>query len=174
MTAKVLPHRKTVNDLLLLATKRMTEAKSSCVRAGETLLELRERIEAGEAGDVGWWDYYEKHFAFTRRHAERLMALASQENPQQAHEQAKAKHAADMRERRVEQAENCNHATHVSRKNNPIESSPRPQLRIVATEKPQEPELRWGLIEEAIGLVRAMSRAERLQFVMQLKKIYRE
>jgi hypothetical protein len=47
------------------------------VKCGQTLLERRRRIEAGEAGPVGWWQSYDSHFARPRSYAERVMALAA-------------------------------------------------------------------------------------------------
>src|SRR5262249_28893465 len=58
------------------------------VIAGQRLLELRTRIEAGEAGDVTWWDYYDKHLSSFRyrKDAEKLLKIAAAENPEEASE----------------------------------------------------------------------------------------
>lgn len=47
------------------------------VKCGQTLLELRRRIETGENSPVGWCQFYDSHFAKPRSHAERLIALAA-------------------------------------------------------------------------------------------------
>jgi hypothetical protein len=60
--------------------------------AGRMLLELRQRIEKGEAGkDVVWWPWYESKFVRSRRDAERVMAMAGAEDPEAAWEEEKAK-----------------------------------------------------------------------------------
>ena len=60
-----------------------TEAKY-VLQAGWRLLELRKRVEAGEAGDVGWWEYFETKFAGhikSRKYAEKLMRWAQANDP---------------------------------------------------------------------------------------------
>jgi hypothetical protein len=69
------------------------KARSARVECGMELLALRARIEGGEAGEISWWSYYEQKFTRSRADAEKVMAIASAENPQAAHEAAKAKNA---------------------------------------------------------------------------------
>ena len=66
------------------------KAHSARVECGVALLALRARIEAGEAGEISWWSWYALKFTRDRRDAERVMAIASAENPQAAHEAEKA------------------------------------------------------------------------------------
>ena len=47
--------------------------------AGQQLLALRKRIEAGECGDVGWWQWYEANVDRSRKDAEKLMRMAEDE-----------------------------------------------------------------------------------------------
>jgi hypothetical protein len=55
------------------------------IRAGQLLLTMRERIEAGEAGkNVGWWDWYKDNIVRSRRDAEKVMALARNADPEEA------------------------------------------------------------------------------------------
>jgi hypothetical protein len=67
------------------------KAYSSRIYAGQLLLELRARIEAGEAGDgVNWWDWYATKFVRSRKDAEKVMRLAREDDPEAAHEEEKA------------------------------------------------------------------------------------
>jgi hypothetical protein len=59
--------------------------------AGQKLLELRHRVEAGEAGKIGWWDWYEANIGRSRKDGEKLMRLAAAENPELAFEEERAK-----------------------------------------------------------------------------------
>ncbi|MCX7313799.1 MAG: hypothetical protein NTV56_19290, partial [Alphaproteobacteria bacterium] len=62
-------------------TNRAARAR---VRRGQLLLALRERIEAGEAGDVGWWRWYTAHIARSRRDGEKVMKIARGADPEAA------------------------------------------------------------------------------------------
>jgi hypothetical protein len=58
--------------------------------AGTMLLNLRSRIESGEAGDgISWWAWYESKFVRSRRDAEKVMALAASDDPVAADEDEK-------------------------------------------------------------------------------------
>jgi hypothetical protein len=93
----VVPHR-TLDQLVLDIHKkfrRTIEAhekfKAARIECGRDLLELRRRIEAGEAGKIiSWWEWYESKFTRDRRDAERVMAIAAAEDPVAAHEAEKA------------------------------------------------------------------------------------
>jgi hypothetical protein len=78
-------HRKW--ERVVDAEHRTRTARIEC---GIELMALRARIEAGEAGKIGWWEWYQQKFTRDRRDAERIMAIASAENPQAAHEAEKA------------------------------------------------------------------------------------
>jgi hypothetical protein len=78
------------------------KAYSARIYTGQLLLELRARIEAGEAGDnINWWEWHEAKFVRSRRDAEKVMALAKADDPEAAHEQEKAKAREGMRQRRA-------------------------------------------------------------------------
>lgn len=58
--------------------------------AGQKLLALRKRIEAGEAGEVTWWEWFETaDIGRSRRDAEKLMRMAGADDPDEAHETEK-------------------------------------------------------------------------------------
>lgn len=69
------------------------KAHSARVECGMELLALRARIEAGEAGAVSWWEWYPTKFTRSRQDAEKVMAIASAANPEQADAAAKARNA---------------------------------------------------------------------------------
>jgi hypothetical protein len=55
------------------------------LQAGQKLLSLRQRIEAGEEGDIAWWDWFEtQDLGRGRKDCERLMQVASSEWPEKA------------------------------------------------------------------------------------------
>src|SRR5262249_28421105 len=95
------------------ASKR--KAENCRVYAGKLLIALRARIEAGEAGEgVNWWVWYEKNFVRSRRDAERVMKLASADDPMTALEgERKATREAVRRHRKKS-------ATYVSRDDNKL------------------------------------------------------
>jgi hypothetical protein len=71
-----------IHAKLAEAITHETQALSARIEAGKMLPDLRKRIEAGEAGEVSWWEWYGKHFARSRRDAQRVMALAGAERGQ--------------------------------------------------------------------------------------------
>jgi hypothetical protein len=87
--------------------ERIVEAEqktqSARIECGMRLLELRARIETGEAGKITWWQWYEQKFARSRADAEKVMAIASDANPQAANEAAKARNAENNRAYRQRQ-----------------------------------------------------------------------
>lgn len=92
------------------------------VQAGQMLIALRKRIEAGEEGeDVQWWEWYESKFVRSRRDAEKVMALARSPDPEAAAQEERAATNERMkRQRSSEQPgeENLSPATaHVRRSN---------------------------------------------------------
>jgi hypothetical protein len=66
------------------------------ISAGKQFIELKVRIEAGEAGKgVKWWAWYAANFKNrTRRDAQRVMALARSDDPGAAAEEERAKNRA--------------------------------------------------------------------------------
>src|SRR6516164_698447 len=77
------------------------------ISAGKQLVELKVRIEAGEAGKgVKWWAWYAEHFKNrTRRDAQKVMALARADDPTAAAEEERAKNRAAVAAHRKRAAE---------------------------------------------------------------------
>ena len=73
--------------------------------AGQRLLELRQRVEAGEAGDASWWDLYDQRLAQfrTRKDAERLMRMAASDDAEAAFEAERTKARERMQKHRAAQ-----------------------------------------------------------------------
>ena len=73
--------------------------------AGQRLLELRHRVEAGEAGDASWWDFYDQHLAQfrTRKDAERLMRMAASDGAEAAFEAERTEARERMQKHRAAQ-----------------------------------------------------------------------
>jgi hypothetical protein len=75
-------------------------AANARLYAGLVLVELRRRVEAGEAGEVTWWAWYKEHFTRSRKDAEKLLKLAGAEDPEAAAEAARAKNADEAKKSR--------------------------------------------------------------------------
>ena len=78
------------------------------ISAGKQLVELKVRIDAGEAGKgVKWWAWYAENFKNrTRRDASKVMALARADDPEAAAEEERTKNheaVAAHRERKDEE-----------------------------------------------------------------------
>lgn len=54
------------------------------LQAGQKLLGLRKRVEDGEAGCVSWWEWFETQDLGSRTNAEKLMRIASADDPEGA------------------------------------------------------------------------------------------
>jgi hypothetical protein len=75
------------------------KAFNARLAAGQMLIILRERVEAGEAGNgVEWWPWYESKFVRSRKDAEKVMALARAEDPEAAAEEARARNSEHQRQ----------------------------------------------------------------------------
>ena len=61
------------------ATNHQVSMNRHRLAAGQHLLALRKRIEAGECGDVGWWQWYAANVDRSRKDAEKLMRMAEDE-----------------------------------------------------------------------------------------------
>ena len=64
-------------------------AEARCVKhrlqAGQLLLQLRERIESGEAGNgINWWEWCEQHIERSRKDCETLLRIANAPDPEAA------------------------------------------------------------------------------------------
>jgi hypothetical protein len=65
------------------------------LQAGQKLLQLRKRVEAGEVGDVTWWGWFEGQGLGSRSNAEKLLRMAAADDPEAAleHEQQRVREA---------------------------------------------------------------------------------
>jgi hypothetical protein len=62
-------------DELIEATRKKVQARR--IKIGHLLLELQQRIDAGENGDLcTFWEWFEDMFTRSRSDAERLMTIA--------------------------------------------------------------------------------------------------
>jgi hypothetical protein len=87
------------NSLRLSLTEASPQNRAR-IRAGQLLLAPRERIEAGEAGDIQWWTWYRRNIARSRRDGNKVMKLARAADPEAAAEAECAKNReAKSRER---------------------------------------------------------------------------
>ncbi len=86
-------------------------AETTCAKhqlqAGWRLLALRERVEAGEAGQLSWWEYFDTQFTGhikSRKYAEKLMKWAKSDDPEGAREAELASNRERNKATRQEQA----------------------------------------------------------------------
>jgi hypothetical protein len=57
-------------------TSHRASMNEHMLAAGAQLLALRARIEAGECGDVDWWEWFDANVRHSRKDAEKLMRIA--------------------------------------------------------------------------------------------------
>jgi len=135
------------------AFTKFTAARIEC---GAELLALRARIEAGEAGEISWWEWYQQKFTRSRADAEKLMAIASNMNPELAHAAAKARNAEINRAYRQRQQQ-------PSRSR---EREPEPEPEILPPEpNPQEIE------DRIINLFKQLHRQAQVRCATKLRRI---
>lgn len=93
-------------DLEIARVNAKSKEHDLTIQVGLHLIELRQRIENGEAGDeaaLTWWEWYAANFPSgrTRRHAERCMEAARAANPiahRQAEKEAQRERMAKLRQ----------------------------------------------------------------------------
>lgn len=80
-----------VESVVVEIRAHLYDAKNAEVRrdkfrlqAGQKLLGLRKRVEAGECGKVSWWDWFETQDLGSRSNAEKLMRIAGADDPDAA------------------------------------------------------------------------------------------
>jgi hypothetical protein len=111
---KAVQHLYSLEELVVQINGHIYDANHAYARGNKLrlkaalkLLELRRRVEAGEAGDVTWWAWFEAqtHLLLRgRKDAEKLLKIAAAEDPEQAfdEEQERVRLAvAKNRERRL-------------------------------------------------------------------------
>src|SRR5262249_20312160 len=102
---------KTLKELLEIfhakyaaAISHDSKASKARIEAAKALLELRHRIESGEAGAITWWQWFKENSDRSRGDAEKLLAIAKAEDPEAAVEEERRKARegmAEMRRRRT-------------------------------------------------------------------------
>jgi hypothetical protein len=125
-------------------------AENTCAKhqlqAGLRLLELRKRIEAGEAGEVSWWDWFDTQFTGyikSRKYAEKLMKWARADDPEAAREADYEQQRAAKRAKRARDADG-----------------------VTGNSKDDEPEEReeYDIVQHALRLVERMNEDQRASF----------
>jgi hypothetical protein len=71
------------------------------ITAAQKLLEARSRVEAGEAGDLGWKAWCEANIDRSYRDVQRLIATARADDPEAVEAKRREKNAEAMRKARV-------------------------------------------------------------------------
>lgn len=138
LSALVLEIRGHVHD----AGRAETTCAKHQLQAGCRLLALRDRVEAGEAGDISWWEYFDTQFTGyikSRKYAEKLMKWARADDPEAARE------ADHERVREAKQAR-----------------KEREALEFLETPNSRSED--YNVVEHALRLVGKMSEAERENF----------
>jgi hypothetical protein len=172
-------HMHTIDEMIHLVHTQFehvvsTQRKffSARIECGRLLNELRERVEAGEVGELAtWWEWYDDHFTRSRSDAQRLMAIAAAEDPVAAYEAEKT---------RVQVATQLYRARapgHSDRTNTQAVSTPNLTLvRQPEQAPPPEPRDDEGdrKIETIIALFRQLTRAERFKCVRRIRQVYRD
>jgi hypothetical protein len=139
------------------------KAQSARVECGIELLALRARIEAGEAGEISWWSFYERKFTRSRADAEKIMAIASEANPQAAHEAAKARNAEINRAYR--QRKQANTPAHRERE----QDKPLGEQQELLPPEPSQQDL----IDQIIDLFKQLHRQSQIRCAIKLRRILR-
>lgn len=150
------------------------------IRTGQILLELRARVDAGEIGEIAtWWEWYDDNFTRSRRDAERLMEIASAEDPQAAYQTAKDRNADQQRASRARKADAgaanplIRPTTTDSQSQAKPALAPKAILRII--DEPAEPDevVDQKEIDFLIGRFLDLSWPSRRAFAIKLRHVYR-
>jgi hypothetical protein len=162
---------RTIDELVLAAHKKWewidgvkTKYHSARAELAVTLLELRQRVEAGECGQVTWWEWYGDHFTRSRGDAEKLLAIASADEPLAAYIAAKASDA----ERSQKYRDQKKLPSDRQRGNSTTQS--KPKFTVVSAPDPEPDEIREELIDQAMDIVKMLTLQERLRFFAKLRK----
>ena len=146
------------------------------IRCGVKLLALKARIEAGEAGAIGWWAWYDTKFARDRRDAERVMAIAAAQNPEAVHEEEKVATRERMRVLRARPVSRSRERKHRPSASHEACAPERVEANSSTwpTQEVLPPNIQQDLIDEGMAVYRRMNRPTKRQFFVELRKAYRE
>src|SRR5262245_24101100 len=173
MTAEVVAlHKQSLKQVLTEvhrqfsnATEGNNKADRARIRAGVLLLQLRERIEAGEAGEgVKWWTWYRDNCVRDRKDAEKVMKLAASENPDAAAAAARLANREAVAKHRTEKG-----------KKSPAYSkreSDDPDAASQAGNKKTTARVGRNLVDDALALVEQMTNEQRREFSVQFRRHY--
>lgn len=138
------------------------KAESTCAKyqlqAGWGLLALRKRIEAGEAGHVTWWEYFDTQFTGhikSRKYAERLMSWAQKDDPEGAIEAERDRVRDAVRESRARRGQLRNGDSNADPSND-NQSSERDE---------------YDIVQHALRLVGRMNEEQRERFNDEYRRI---
>jgi hypothetical protein len=92
---------KAVHAKFFEAERHDNKANDARLAAGRMLIALRKRIEGGEVGEVGWWNWYGSNFTRSRKDAEKVMRLAGADDPEAAVEAERTATRKRMRAQRA-------------------------------------------------------------------------
>jgi len=84
LCAVALSEWNAIDELIERAREKIQARR---IKIGHLLLELQQRIDAGENGDLcTFWEWYADMFTRSRSDAERLMTIARDDNPEAAYQ----------------------------------------------------------------------------------------
>jgi hypothetical protein len=84
LCAVALSEWNTIDELIERAREKIQARR---IKIGHLLLELQQRIDAGENGDLcTFWDWYADMFTRSRSDAERMMTIARDDDPEAAYQ----------------------------------------------------------------------------------------
>ena len=79
-----MPPLETIAHEINIRLQRAAQADDHRISAGKLLIEARERVEAGEAGDITWSDWVKQHIDRSPGDVRKVMALARAGDPEAA------------------------------------------------------------------------------------------
>jgi hypothetical protein len=88
--------QKTLTELRYEFVTHLGNSERSRLKAGRVLLEMRRRVEAGEDGEISWWDWYAKNLGpsqRSRKDAQKLLRIAEANDPEAAEDDARKRNA---------------------------------------------------------------------------------
>jgi hypothetical protein len=160
-------------DELIESARKKVQARR--IKIGHLLLELQQRIDAGENGDLcTFWDWFQDMIPRSRSDAEHLMTIARQDDPEAAYQQRleKQKEYAERHYRKKFGAPpfkaEGQQALPAPSEPELIPPSPKPKSRFPEADDDDE------IIEEIVALYRRLSWGGRDKAAKRVIKLYDE
>lgn len=161
-------------EVVVTSQQKFFAARLAC---GQTLLELRARVEAGEVGSVKWWEWYGSRFARSRRDAERVMELASAEDPRATYEENNAARRQATAYTKAWEGRPGN-GRPAEKDEEKQDSDTRvakvPELKVIKGHLPKKPELRLDRLKLLEQGYRELTRDERYQHILDCHRVDKE